>query len=85
MEDDAIRLRKLVILEANTIQMPTEVVYLWTVNDTFRICQWATEAIGMWQQKGALRKQWKGNTVRGHVWEVSQSMSTSNKLRTCPK
>jgi hypothetical protein len=65
--------------------MPIEVVSVWPENGTFRLSQWATEAKGIWQQKGALKKQWNDNIVRGHVWKDAQSMSSSNKLRTCPE
>jgi len=60
--------------------MPTLQVRAWAENSGVGVSQWSAETIGIWEERGRLTTQRNDNQVRGHVWEVAQSMRISNKL-----
>lgn len=80
MSCDAYCLLRSIDADANTLQMLTEQVSLWTENAAVVVSWWAAEMVCIGQEKSGLTTQWKDNKVRAGDWEIVQSMSSNNKL-----
>jgi len=78
-------LPKSVIVDANTILTPILQVYIRAKNASVRVSQWAAEAMGTWQDEGALTTQRTDNMVRECVRVIAPSISIIIKQGTGPK
>jgi hypothetical protein len=73
------------VANANTIQLPTLQVGVWSEHTGVGVRRWAAEIIGIWQDKGSLTIQQKNNKVGDNGWESVQSMSSTKKQGAGPE
>jgi hypothetical protein len=70
--------------DANTMQMRTEQVTIWSEDARGVVCQWAPEMMGISLEMGHFTTEWNDIKVREHLLEFAESITFSIKLCTYP-